>query len=82
MCFVVDNLRKWILGWLDGNAVADVGLGHVDADGGSAQGAGVCGSGSLENLPLWLLRAQHELLLPGHLLQITFLQHTAHRESC
>lgn len=59
---------------------ADVGLGHVDEDGGGAQGPRMCRAGSVSHLSLRLLRAQHELVLPGHLLQNTFLQHTTQRQ--
>ena len=53
---------------------ADVGLGHVDEDAVRQERPRVRHPGRLQNLPLRFHRHQHELLLPGELLQEARLQ--------
>ncbi len=61
------------------STVEDVGLGHVDAPERRPPRARVHRPRCLAHLPLWLARTQHELLLPGRLLQEALIQRGARR---
>lgn len=55
--------------------LADVGLGHVDEARGHPERPRVPRAGRLQDLPLRIFRPQHELVLPGRLLQEALRQH-------
>ena len=55
---------------------SDVGLGHVDASAGGPSRSWVRGAWRVPYIPLRVVWPQHEPILPGHLLQETFPQHT------